>query len=152
MLAIPVGSHPYICDELIARNPQWEAMVEHLGTIYTQAFQVWLSADMDELGVDWPQATTGGYLEPFDTYADMRQLIEREDWRPRGGLHRLLLQRDADSAGLPSRADTDLPAAPTEQVKANALAFLRDAMAPLWPRRRAPLSDRVPLGAARRRR
>ncbi len=133
VLAIPVGSHPYICDELIARNPKWEAMVEHLGTIYTQAFQVWMSAAMDELGVDWPQATTGGYLEPFDTYADMRQLIEREDWGARVRSIGYFCNVMPTPAGLPSPEDTGLPDRAAKQVKANALEFLRTAMAPLWP-------------------
>ena len=108
-------------------------MVEHLGTIYTQAFQVWMSAAMDELGVDWPQATTGGYLEPFDTYADMRQLIEREDWGPRVRSIGYFCNVMPTPAGLPSRADTGLPDRAAKQVKANALEFLRTAMAPLWP-------------------
>ena len=80
VLAIPVGAHPYVCGELTDRRPRWQAMVDNLGTIYTQAFQVWLSKDADELNVDWRPSTVGGYLEPFDTYADMRQLIPRENW------------------------------------------------------------------------
>jgi uncharacterized protein with NAD-binding domain and iron-sulfur cluster len=133
VLAIPVGSHRYICEELIEHNPRWEAMVEQLGTIYTQAFQVWMSADMDQLGVDWPQATTGGYLEPFDTYADMRQLIEREDWGPRVRSIGYFCNVMPTPPGLPSRHDTELPVLAAAQVKANALEFLRTAMPPLWP-------------------
>jgi uncharacterized protein with NAD-binding domain and iron-sulfur cluster len=134
VLAIPVGSHPYICEELIARNPRWKAMVDRLGTIYTQAFQVWMSADMDELGVDWPPATTGGYLEPFDTYADMRQLIAREDW-PAGAIGSIGYFCNAmpTPRGVPSREDTRVPVEADARVKANALEFLRVAMAPLWP-------------------
>ena len=134
VLAIPVGAHPYICAELIARSARWQTMVEKLGTIYTQAFQLWLNADMDALGCHWPQATTGGYLEPFDTYADMRQLIEREDW-------------DDDTVrsiayfcnvmptppGVPSRDDHELPKRHADQARENALTFLREAIAPLWP-------------------
>lgn len=134
VLAIPVGAHPYICEELIERNPRWRAMVEKLGTIYTQAVQLWLSADMHELGCDWPPATTGGYLEPFDTYADMRQLIERESWADgEVGAIAYFCNVMPTPRELPSRDDRDLRKRATRQVKANALAFLRDAVAPLWP-------------------
>jgi uncharacterized protein with NAD-binding domain and iron-sulfur cluster len=133
VLAIPVGSHPYICEELIARNPQWQAMVERLGTIYTQAFQVWMSADMHALGADWPPATTGGYLEPFDTYADMRQLIEREDWGDAVRSIGYFCNAMPTPRGWPSRGDRELPVRAEAEVKANALEFLRVAMAPLWP-------------------
>jgi uncharacterized protein with NAD-binding domain and iron-sulfur cluster len=134
VLAIPVGAHPYICAEMLERNPRWRAMVANLGTIYTQAFQLWLSADMHQLGCDWPPATTGGYLEPFDTYADMRQLIERELWRDgEVGSIAYFCNVLPTPAGLPSREDRQLPERARRQVKANALAFLREGIAPLWP-------------------
>jgi uncharacterized protein with NAD-binding domain and iron-sulfur cluster len=135
VLAIPVGAHRPICDELIEHNPRWATMVEQLGTIYTQAFQLWLKADMHELGCEWPPATTGGYLEPFDTYADMRQLIEREAW-PDGLVRGIayfcnVMPTPADA---PTRQDSNIPKLANEEVKRNALTFLREAMAPLWPR------------------
>ena len=134
VLAIPVGAHPYVCKELVERNPRWRAMVENLGTIYTQAFQVWMSATMDELGAGWPQATIGGYLEPFDTYADMRQLIDREDW---GGAVKSIgyfCNAMPTPRERPTRDEVNIPGDAAAQVKANALAFLRDAAGPLWPR------------------
>lgn len=134
VLAIPVGAHPYICAELIKHNPRWQAMADHVATVYTQAFQVWLKPDMDELGCTWPQATVGGYYEPFDTYSDMHQLIEREEW-PDAMVKSIayFCNTMPTPTGLPSRHDTDLPKRAAAQVKANAVAFLRDAMAPLWP-------------------
>jgi uncharacterized protein with NAD-binding domain and iron-sulfur cluster len=134
VLAIPVGAHPYLCGELIDKNPRWRAMVDNLGTIYTQAFQVWLKADMHDLGCDWPPATTGGYLEPFDTYADMRQLIEREGWpADEVGAIAYFCSVMPTPRDLPSPDDRDLPTRASERVKANALTFLRQAMGPLWP-------------------
>jgi uncharacterized protein with NAD-binding domain and iron-sulfur cluster len=134
VLAIPVGAHPYICGELIERNRQWKAMVDNLGTVYTQAFQLWLKADMHQLGCDWPQATTGGYLEPFDTYSDMRQLIEQESWGE-GEVRSIAYFCNAmpTPPGVASREDRELPKRAADEVKANALAFLREAVAPLWP-------------------
>ncbi len=134
VLAIPVGAHPYVCNEMLDGSPAWRDMVDHVATVYTQAFQVWLTADMSALGCDWASSTTGGYLEPFDTWADMRQLIEREQWGEgvvRGIAY--FCNTMPTPPGLPGRDDRDLPRRATAQVRANAVTFLRDAMAPLWP-------------------
>jgi uncharacterized protein with NAD-binding domain and iron-sulfur cluster len=135
VLAIPVGAHPYICQELIEHSRAWADMVNGIGTIYTQVFQLWLSATMEELGCDSPPATTGGYLEPFDTYADMRQLIDREKW-PHGKVRGIAYFCNAmpTPEGVPSREERTIPAQAHADVKARALAFLRDEMPPLWPR------------------
>jgi uncharacterized protein with NAD-binding domain and iron-sulfur cluster len=89
---------------------------------------------MEELGCEWPPATTGGYLEPFDTYADMRQLIEREEW-PDGSVGAIAYFCNAmpTPEGAPRRDDPTIPARAHDEVKARALAFLRQEMAPLWP-------------------
>jgi len=147
VLAIPVGAHPYVCEELLDRNPRWREMVENLGTIYTQAFQVWMTATMDELGAPGPQGTTGGYLEPFDTFADMRQLIDREDWGAAVKSIGYFCNAMPTPTELPSREAAQIPVEAEQQVKANALAFLRDAAGPLWPRgvRRYPTEFRWEL-------
>jgi uncharacterized protein with NAD-binding domain and iron-sulfur cluster len=134
VLAIPVGAHPYICRELMEHSPAWNAMVNNIATIYTQAFQLWLKVSMDDLGCAWPPATTGGYLEPFDTYADMRQLIERESW-PRSSVKGIAYFCNAmpTPRRLPSREDRELPKRANETVERTAVAFLRDQMAALWP-------------------
>lgn len=134
VLAIPVGAHPYVCEELLEADPRWRAMAERLETIYTQAFQVWLSAGPDELGAAWPQVTSGGYYEPFDTYADMRQLIGRECWQPgQVGSIAYFCNAMPTPKGLSSRSDRSLPIRAAEQVKANAIAFLEQATGELWP-------------------
>ena len=134
VLAIPVGAHPYICSELIEHSDRWRLMVENVSSIYTQAFQVWLNESLSDLGCDWPQATSGGYIEPFDTYADMRHLIPREDF-PDGAVSGLAYFCNVmpTPPGVPSRDDHTLPQRADEQVRANAIAFLRDAITPLWP-------------------
>lgn len=134
VLAIPVGAHPYICGELIEHSDRWRQMSTRVETIYTQAFQLWLNESLDQLGCDWPQATTGGYLEPFDTYADMRQLIPRESF-PDGSVSSVAYFCNAmpTPRGVPSRDDRELPARAAEQVKANAIDFLRDEIIQLWP-------------------
>src|SRR5262249_36005250 len=75
VLGVGMGAIPHVCRDLVARDPRWRAMVDHVKTVATQAFQLWLRADMRELG--WPDApiTISGFVQPFDTWADMRHLI-----------------------------------------------------------------------------
>jgi uncharacterized protein with NAD-binding domain and iron-sulfur cluster len=136
VLAIPVGAHPYICRDLMERSPAWQGMVDNLETIYTQAFQLWLSVTMERLGCDWPQATTGGYREPFDTYADMRQLIVSEDWQPPNSVEAIAYFCNAmpTPRQLPDRGDYSLPEEAHLKVQRTVVDFLRDQMPPLWPR------------------
>jgi uncharacterized protein with NAD-binding domain and iron-sulfur cluster len=134
VLAISVGAHPYICQQLLDLNPDWQQMADRIGTIYTQAFQLWSTAHLPELVGNRPAATTGGYLEPFDTYADMQQLIERESW-PDDEVNSIAYFCNVmpTPPQRPSRDDRSLPVEKEREAKENALAFLEEAMAPLWP-------------------
>ena len=133
VMGIAIGSFPYICQELIEADPQWRLMVSEVATVYTQAFQLWLSEELDELGPEWPQATVGGYLEPFDTYADMAQLIDREDWQDAVKGIAYFCNVMPTPQGIPARNDVNLPRDANDAVKNNALDFLDRSMLPLWP-------------------
>src|SRR5262249_25332164 len=74
VLGVGLGAIPYVCRELVARDPRWRAMVDHVKTVATQAFQIWLAADMRELGWRDGPVTLSGFAEPFDTWADMTHL------------------------------------------------------------------------------
>ena len=80
VLGLGVSAIPLVCGELLAREPRWKAMTEHVKTVGTQAFQVWMREDMRELGWKHPPVNLSGYVEPFDTWADMGHLIPRESW------------------------------------------------------------------------
>jgi uncharacterized protein with NAD-binding domain and iron-sulfur cluster len=80
VLAIPVGMAPLLCEELIADRSEWREMVEQLGTVATQSFQVWLREDEPTLGWDHPGVTISAYEQPFSTWASMPQLIDVEEW------------------------------------------------------------------------
>ena len=55
-------------------------MVRHVKTVPTQAFQIWTREDMRELGWPQPPVNLSGFVEPFDTWADMSHLIPEESW------------------------------------------------------------------------
>jgi uncharacterized protein with NAD-binding domain and iron-sulfur cluster len=128
VLATSMGMLPHVAGELIEHSVRWRTMCHAVATVPTQALQLWLRADERELGWAHPSATVSGYVPPFDTYAAMSHLAEREDWpsddRPR-------------SVGffcsvLPSAAAGD-PAAADATVRANAAAFLDGPARRFWP-------------------
>jgi len=128
VLATSVGMLPHVAGELIDRSPRWRAMCGALATVPTQALQLWLRADEPALGWAHPGATVSGYVPPFDTYAAMSHLAEREDWpadhRPRTvGFF---------CSVLPSVLADD-PATADAAVRANAVEFLDGPVARFWP-------------------
>ena len=76
-----VGRHgPARRAALLAARPRWRAMVDHLGTVATQAVQLWLRPDERTLGWPHPPATVTGCGAPLDTFASMSQTLPFEDW------------------------------------------------------------------------
>jgi hypothetical protein len=128
VLGISLGALGDICSELVAQDRRWADMVANVGTVQTQSFQLWLSEPMSTLvgsdDVGTSSLTLGGYLEPFDTYADMTHLRAAEG---RAATKSIAYFTNVLPTCRGSRADA------VEQVKANALRFLRDEMVPLWP-------------------
>jgi uncharacterized protein with NAD-binding domain and iron-sulfur cluster len=80
VLAVSLGMIDIVAAELIADRPEWQEMTEHVATVATQAFQLWLRPDDHAMGWDRPGVTTSGYLPPFDTWASMPQTLWAEDW------------------------------------------------------------------------
>ncbi len=134
VLAIPVGMIPYICSDLLESNPRWRSMVDHLGTVATQAFQLWLSADAAELGWDRPGVTMTGFLKPFETWSSMDQLLAVEQWPPDDSPRTVTyFCNTLPTAGSPDRNDRDFPKREHERVRENAVAFLREGVRHFWP-------------------
>jgi uncharacterized protein with NAD-binding domain and iron-sulfur cluster len=133
VLGIGVGALGTICRPLVEHDPSWRAMVDGLGTVWTQALQLWLAKSPAELGNHLPGAIAGGFLEPFDTYADMPQLIERESWdgAVRGIAYfcNVLPTPRTD----PGSTDATVAAQATEDVRRGALRFLQHGIADLLP-------------------
>jgi len=129
VLGVGLGAIPHVCKEIVARDPRWRAMVERVKTVATQAFQVWMSADMQELGWSQPALSLSGFVEPFDTWADMHHLIAREGWtRPPRALAYF-----CNVLPEPDAATGDDPPDPRERVRRNAIRFLNHDVAHLWP-------------------
>jgi uncharacterized protein with NAD-binding domain and iron-sulfur cluster len=134
VLAIPVGMLPHICTEIIAADPRWKAMVERVGTVATQVFQLWLTASPTELGWDRPGVTMTGFYKPFETWSLMEHLLNVEQWptdeRPRTLAY---FCSTLATTGGSSYDDPEYPKREHEHVRDSALAFLRDQVRHFWP-------------------
>jgi len=135
VLGIGVAAVPHVCGEILARDARWRAMVDHVKTVATQAFQLWLRDDMSALGWPGEPINVAGFVEPFDTWADMRHLIALEKWpgtdRPRSLAYfcNVLAESDAGSAGFLR----DGARHARDAVRRNAVRFLNEDIVHLWP-------------------
>jgi uncharacterized protein with NAD-binding domain and iron-sulfur cluster len=89
---------------------------------------------MESLG--WKkQIDLSGYVEPFDTWADMRQLIDREAWpadqKPQGIAY--FCNAMPTPLSLPPATDPTFPVTQANLVKDNAIRFLHRDVQVLWP-------------------
>ena len=93
ILGASLGSLPYMAKELIAASNRWKMMTEKVGTVATHAAQFWVNQTASDLGWnalvakhnigDIPsdlKTVITSFVEPLDTWADMSDLIDREDW------------------------------------------------------------------------
>jgi hypothetical protein len=133
VLGIGVGAIPHTCGEILARDGRWRTMVAQVKTVATQAFQIWMREDMSALGWTLPTATISAFAQPFDTWADMVQTLEQEQWRtPRAVAYFCSVL--PEPATPPDRSDTTYPQRRREEAKRNAIAFLNRDVGHLWPR------------------
>jgi uncharacterized protein with NAD-binding domain and iron-sulfur cluster len=133
VLAVGIGALPFLCGEIIERDQRWRTMVAQVKTVATQSFQLWLREDMETLGWAHPPACISAFVQPFDTWADMRQLIAEENWpaKPRAIAYFCCVLPNSPTP--PDRSDTAYPARRHEEVRHNAVRFLNHDIVHLWP-------------------
>jgi uncharacterized protein with NAD-binding domain and iron-sulfur cluster len=133
VLGVGLGAIPHVCPDIVARDPRWRAMVEHVKTVATQAFQIWLRDEMKDLGWAGGPITLSGFTEPFDTWADMSHLLTRERWphAPRAIAYFCSVLPNTDVPN--ERSNPAYVPTQREQVRRNAIRFLTHDIARLWP-------------------
>jgi uncharacterized protein with NAD-binding domain and iron-sulfur cluster len=131
VLGVGIGAVPHVCSEIVGRDARWRDMVEHVRSVPSQAFQIWMNADMQELGWDKPPTTLSAFVKPFDTWADMGHLIDQESWqaKPHSIAYFCNVLADEDAG----RSDTDYPRRRSAEVRDNAVRFLNENIRHLWP-------------------
>jgi uncharacterized protein with NAD-binding domain and iron-sulfur cluster len=134
VLGIGVGALRDICRELVASDTRWRDMVEHVQTVPTQAFQIWMSESMEDLGWSGPPVSLSAFVKPFDTWADMTHLAGQESWpvRPRSIAYFCSVLTDPPAA--PARDDPGYPQRRRDEVRENAIRFLKSDVGHLWPK------------------
>jgi uncharacterized protein with NAD-binding domain and iron-sulfur cluster len=134
VLAISLGAFQYIASELMAASTPLRRMVEQVKTTQTQAMQLWFTPDVKELGWPRPSPLLGTYVEPFNTWADMSQLIPREEWPPGmvGNISYLCNELPDDEPMAP-RTDHAYTGRQKARVERNAIDWLQTSVQPLWP-------------------
>jgi len=130
VLAIPPGAIPSLCSELLAANGAWRDMVANVGTVATQAMQLWLEPSLAELGWTLPSPVMDAYAEPQNTWADMSHLLVREAW---GGAQRTPMNV-AYFCGPLNDVAGETPERSLARVAETSTAWLRENVAFLWPR------------------
>jgi uncharacterized protein with NAD-binding domain and iron-sulfur cluster len=138
VLGVGIGAIPHVCREIVDHDPRWRSMVDHVKTVSTQAFQLWLKADMRELGWKHRPINVSGFVEPFDTWADMTHLASDESWERTPRAIAYFCNALPDLEAMPGRERSDWVAAIQERVRRNAIEFLNRDVIHLWPRASAP--------------
>ena len=82
LFGIPISAVRFVCAELVENDatPQWGEMVDHIKAVQTVAAQLWMDRDLKDLGWETPQPLLSLFVEPYNTWADMSQVIKREEW------------------------------------------------------------------------
>lgn len=134
VLGVGLGALPYVCQDFIQRDQRWRDMVTHLKTVNTQAFQIWLREDMEQLGWPDPPLALSAFVHPFETWADMSHLIREESWKvsPRAIAYFCSVLNDPVSP-LDITANS-YPKQRRREVQENAIRYLNSDIVHLWPK------------------
>ncbi len=136
VMSVGLGVIPYVCREILERDPRWQDMVAHVKSVPTQAFQIWLDRDTRSLG--WPHGAmnVSGFVEPFDTWADMSHLAREEAW-PEQPASIAYFCNVLEDLGVGVEG-SEFVEQQRDKVRDNALRFLNRDVTRLWPAARAP--------------
>jgi uncharacterized protein with NAD-binding domain and iron-sulfur cluster len=134
VLGVGLGAIPHVCQDLIERDERWRDMVKHLKTVNTQAFQIWLREDMEQLGWIDPPLALSAFVQPFETWADMSHLIREERWKvsPKAIAYFCSVLKDPLLSNEVS-AD-NYPKQRRSEVRKNAIRYLNREIDQLWPK------------------
>jgi uncharacterized protein with NAD-binding domain and iron-sulfur cluster len=128
VLAMSVGSLEPVSRDLRARHDRFAAMLDHATTVSTQALQVWMTADREQLEFAPDGMVCGGYVEPLDTLCDMSHLLPREGWPASAGVRSI-----AYFCGTMREIAGETQEQADERARAAALDHLRRNVTVLWP-------------------
>jgi uncharacterized protein with NAD-binding domain and iron-sulfur cluster len=137
IFGISLGAVPHLCPTLVAQDPAWCRMVDHVETVATQAVQLWMEPTLEQLGWRHRSPIIDAYDDPFNTWADMSFLLPREAWRgPRRPGSLAYLVGPLHEHAPPPPLDAPAPGFQARQVEAvreRARRWLDRAAPGIWP-------------------
>ncbi|MBQ4851770.1 NAD(P)-binding protein [Pseudoalteromonas sp. MMG012] len=138
VFGISVGSLVHLCPELLQRDRKLAAQAQHVKTVATQAFQVWMNKTDEQLGFNYTPPSEerpilSAFSQPFDTWAAMSNLLTKEDWPESGPVNIAYFCSAFSCDTYPPSTDHEFDAIQKTRVKQNALNKLKEEMQPLWP-------------------
>ena len=82
LFGIPIAAVQYLCKELCDNpaTPQWAAMTGNVKSVQTVAAQLWFKKSLNDMGWKGPEPLLSLFVEPYNTWADMSQVLDKEDW------------------------------------------------------------------------
>lgn len=133
VLAVGLGAIPYVANELIERFSHWRLMVRKVKTTATKALQLWVRKSISDLG--WLDSTVNltGVPGPFETWADMSQLIEDEDLPQRPRSIAYFCSAIETPPDLPCRDDRSYEERYKQKVMEDAAMCLQENIGRVWP-------------------
>lgn len=140
VLATSMAPLAEICTELVAASPAWTAMVQNVLTTQTQAFQLWMTPSLADLGWSAGSTVLTAYAHPDETWSDMSQLIPREAWPPSQapGSIAYFCGPLIDAVPIPPYSDHGFPAQQAALVQQSSIAWVNANLPTIWPRAGTP--------------
>ncbi|MFB2727959.1 NAD(P)-binding protein [Shewanella mangrovisoli] len=137
IFGLSLGSVPHVASEVMAQSPALKTCVDKVQTVATQAYQLWMNQDLNGMG--WPnysedgeQPVLSGFTEPFDTWASMDQLLDKEDWRGLEPKNASYFCSALPVDAYPPRTDIGFQQRKTAEAKAGAINQLNTEIHKLW--------------------
>ncbi len=132
-LTVGIGAIPHVASEIVGHDRRWKLMCENVKTVASQAFQLWMTKRLDELGWEGPAYITGAFAKPFDTWCDMAHVVPEERWHKRPATSVYFCAALPDPANPPEDSDTGYLSMRTAEVRASAEGFLEGPIREVWP-------------------
>jgi uncharacterized protein with NAD-binding domain and iron-sulfur cluster len=137
ILAVPPSASRFMTAELMEADQGWRRVVDNIASNQTIAMQFWLTETLEELGWDHPSTVGTVYADLMNTWANMDQLLAREEWRDQDPPPRCVIYccgTIPDAVPIPPRSEHGFPALQDERVKATSVDWLSSNIGPLWPK------------------
>ncbi|MFT5705203.1 MAG: hypothetical protein ACI8SK_001158 [Shewanella sp.] len=137
IFGLAIGSVPHVASEVMAQSQPLAQAVDKVQTVATQAYQLWLNTDLK--GIGWAienengeQPVLSGFTEPFDTWASMDQLLDKEDWQGVEPKNASYFCSALPVEHYPPKSDISFPQIKAEEAKLGAIGQLKTQIHKLW--------------------